>query len=197
MWVRQTEGDNLDSWLDYYERLGITHITMGAVIMRKRSGAKNWLRLQDIPEGSIRPAGEYIRRLFRAEDFIAALPAEEALLDARLKAAPDHVIRQELRPGDNGDYAATQMTIEWPGGLGPSATLDLPAMRMLSLSNGERTLREIVREIEGLAKVSTEEFTSVVIESARAMLRGGFLIPEDHIDPENSEGKEVVYGAST
>jgi hypothetical protein len=165
--------------------------------MRKRSGGKNWLRLQDIPEGSIRPAGAHILRLFRAEDFIAALPADDALLDARLKAAPNHVIRQELRRSGDGDYSVTAMTIELLEGLGHNATLDLAAMRMLALCNGERTLREIAREIEGLGEASTREFTGGVIESARAMLRGGFLIPPDVSESEDSKGKEVVYGAST
>lgn len=197
MWVKQTQGDDLESWLEYYERLGITHITMGAVIIRKRSGGGNWVRLQEMPEGEIRPAGEQIRSLFRSEDFLAALPNEQALAEARLKTVPAHKIRQQLSPTGDGDYAITQMTVELLEGLGNNATLDLAAMRILALCDGQRTLAQVAREVESVTEASPEETLSGVLQSAAAMLRGGFLVPSDDTHPETSERKEAVYGAST
>ena len=66
----------LDRWLDYLREYRIEAIGYGAVVLRRRSAASNWVRLDDIPIDRLEPASEHTLRVFEAEDYLAALPAE-------------------------------------------------------------------------------------------------------------------------
>src|SRR6266567_4869482 len=47
----ETYGAALDRWTDYYRREGIDQIAFGAVVLRRRSGADNWVRADSFRAG--------------------------------------------------------------------------------------------------------------------------------------------------
>jgi hypothetical protein len=46
----------LDRWLEYLRRSGIEAVGYGAVVLRRRSGGSNWVRLDEIPIDRLEPA---------------------------------------------------------------------------------------------------------------------------------------------
>ena len=45
----------------------------GAVVLRRRSGTANWVRIDEIPIERLEPATEHTLRVFAAEDYLADL----------------------------------------------------------------------------------------------------------------------------
>jgi methylase of polypeptide subunit release factors len=73
----------VDRWLDHYRREGIEAISHGVIVLRRRSGGRNWVRAIEVPGSPTGPAGDHLLRLFEARD-----RRDEASLSARFVAAP-------------------------------------------------------------------------------------------------------------
>ena len=88
-WLQQSVGESsdqygrlLDEWLAHFDRQGIGMITPGAVILRRRSGGRNWIRAEEAPTGGTGACGDQIERVFAAQDLLSSLPDEEACWQA-------------------------------------------------------------------------------------------------------------------
>ena len=58
----------VDRWLDYYRREGIQAVSEVMVVLRRRTGGRNWVRAIEIPGSPTGPAGDHVLRLFEARD---------------------------------------------------------------------------------------------------------------------------------
>ena len=58
----------VDRWLEYYRREGIEAISDGMVALRRRAGARNWVRAIEVPGSPTGHAGDHVLRLFAARD---------------------------------------------------------------------------------------------------------------------------------
>ena len=84
----ESYGEVLDDWLAYYERLGITAIAYGAVVLHRRTAAANWVRVDPLPAGRLEPASDHIQRVFAAGDHLQGVSDDAALLHERFRVPP-------------------------------------------------------------------------------------------------------------
>jgi methylase of polypeptide subunit release factors len=173
-WLRHEVGRDpdayaaaVDRWLEYFARLGIEAIAVGAVILRRRSGP-NWVRADELHGDRLRPASGHILRVFAAQDFLAT---GSSLLDERLVPAPHARLEQKLEFLD-GWQAAASITLA--DGLGVRATLDPGATAMIAALDG-RPFGDVVRELARTEGDSEEATARTLVPIAREMLAAGFL----------------------
>jgi hypothetical protein len=174
-------GTTLDRWLAYFDRLGIEGIAHGAVVLRLRSGARNWVRADELPPGRLDSASDHIGRVFAAQDFLAELPDEQALLDQRFELVPRDLLEQRvvLR---QGSWIVDGITVSLEEGLGFRVEVDSHTVRLLASLDGRRTLAELV---DGLASSiqadehGRDQLAAGVLPVLRSLFELGFLARAD------------------
>jgi methylase of polypeptide subunit release factors len=164
----------IDRWLEYFERLEIEGIAVGAVILRRRSGA-NWVRADELTGDRLRPASDHILRVFAAQDYLAGLADERALLGERLLLAEDARLEQRVVLSGR-EWSIDEITLALEQGLGFRASLDQATAGMLAALDGVRTLGEVAGELARLEGATREAFEQALLPAARAMLAAGFLV---------------------
>lgn len=182
-WLRQeAQGDaaaaagQLDDWMKYYESAGIGRISYGAVMMRKRSGVRNWARFEDIPiDITLNPCGGQIERLFDAEDLLRDLPDEAHLLDQRLRVHPDHYVEQRLAARGEG-WELDAIKLHVTSGMDFCANIDPPTMQFLAGLDGTRTVREACAPVAEQLGRTVEEVTPICLAMTKRLLRTGLLM---------------------
>jgi len=170
-------GSAIDRWVDYYRREGIEQIAFGAVILRKRSGASNWIRADSFQAGGGSSAG-LLLRVFEAEDFLRALGDDSKLLDERFALVPEHRLEQKLR-ADGGAWQLEEGTLTLTQGISFHGSLDMGAAQLLQHLDGRLTLREAVveasRELE-LSRSDAVTLAQTGLAMTRRLYQLGFLI---------------------
>jgi hypothetical protein len=131
----------LDRWLEYFSQEGIASISHGAVTLRRRTAAKNWIRAEELPTNRLLPASLHMLRIVAAEDFLAELARPEDLLDEWLALVEAHQLDQRLaaREGALG-HVHTSLLLE--EGLGFVIGIDLETAELLPALDGSSTARE-------------------------------------------------------
>ncbi len=166
-------GRILDEWLAYYERLGIVAIAYGAVILRRRSGAQSWVRVDPLPAGRLQPATDHIRRVFAAQDDLSGVRDDTALLDVRFRPAPAlHVTNTADASGQDGS-----LLLSLDEGLGFQATIDAPTLHLLQRLRAGR-LREALGDAaaaDGIAVPDRPRFMSAGATLARRLYGMGLI----------------------
>ena len=168
----------LDRWLDYLRRYRIEAIGYGAVVLRRRSAASNWVRLDDIPIDRLEPASEHTLRVFEAEDYLAALPAERALLDERFELVEAHRLEQELQCRD-GRFEVLSQTLVLTEGLAFRAGLDRSTTMLLPHFGQGRRLADVLAAAAADLELKDDErerFATAALAVVRRLLELGFLV---------------------
>lgn len=169
----------LDRWLGYYARLGIESLEYGAVTLRRRETGPNWLQLDELPESMTGPAGEHVRRVFAAHDYLASLPAPEAALGHAFALADDQRLDQTLRVRD-GEFVIERTLLRLEQGLPFEGIVDGYALHVLSRCDGTRPLGELLDEVAAAAGLDRDSFVASSLAVVRRLLELGFLVPPDH-----------------
>jgi hypothetical protein len=142
-------------------------------------------------ELATRPTGNAstaIQQAFAAQDRLGELASREALFAACFRVPPALRVAQVAAMRD-GRFQPEGSELRLEGGLPFEATADAGTLRLLQLSDGRRTLGEIVGEMGG---PQTSGFAESVGETARRLVTLGFLVPAE----EAGEGRkdEVAIG---
>ena len=172
--VDMTEyGKVLDEWLAYYERLGIQAIAYGAVVLRRRRAAKNWIKVDPLPAGRLEPASQHIQRVFAAQDHLQVVTDDGALLDERFRV-PD-TVRITRTAGVTGPIGDPQLSLN--EGLGFQAEIDDNIVLILQRLGGGR-LRDALGAAAtagGIAGMDRAKFVSSGATLVRRLYAMGFL----------------------
>jgi SAM-dependent methyltransferase len=158
----------LDEWLDYLRRLGIEAIGHGAVILRRRSGGRNWTRRDRVNLERLEQASDHILRVFRTQDYLEALDDDRRLLDETIALVEQHHV-EETRRG--AELEGTVLSLD--EGLGFRTALDEYTAALVPLLDGTRPLREVLSQ---LAVGDAERFESAALPAVRRLLELGFLM---------------------
>lgn len=134
----QETAARVEQWVDYYAGEAIERIAIGAIVMRKRSGA-NWVRGVEAPSGPSAPGGEQLARMFAGGDVLAA--GDEALLASRWVPVDGHRLEQSLV--FDGAFTATAAVLTQPG-LNVSARIDAQAAALVTAIDGRATVGELL-----------------------------------------------------
>lgn len=166
----------LDRWQQYYQRLGIQSLSLGAVILRRRSGGRNWLRTDGLPENSSDSCSDHILRIADAEDHLAAHTNDEELFAQTFRLAEDQQVRQTF-VCRNGALLLDQMDVQLTRGLRLRGVLGPSALQLLARCDGRRTLDQIIAGLAQSARSSVEETRQQVGALVRQLASCGFLVP--------------------
>ena len=181
-WLREDIGDDPDasgavtnSWVGYLERLGIEGVSYGAVILRRRSGAENWVRSDRLHGDRLRQASDHILRVFEAGDFLAGIADARALLAERLVPAEQTELEQRSVFRD-GAWVVDSIELSLQEGLAFNAALDPVIAGMLAALDGKRTLDDVVADMARLQAADRASVEESVLSVAAEMLAAGFLV---------------------
>jgi len=167
-------GEAIDRWVAYLQRLGIEGVAYGAVVLRRRSGAGNWISANELPPDRLTPASDHILRVFEAQDYLAGLADDRELLDGTFALAPHDLLEQrgEFR---NGGWQLVEVTATLQDGLGLRAGLDPMTVELLTGLDGIRKLRRVVEEQARRSQVDRGALEGDAIGLVRGLLGAGFL----------------------
>ena len=133
----------LERWLDSFRQLEIEAVGYGAIVLRRRSEAANWVRVDEIPIERLEPATEHTLRVFAAEDLLATLPDASALLEERFELVAAHRLEQELVCRD-GRFDVESQTLALTEGLAFRAGLDRSTAMLLPHFAAGRRLADVL-----------------------------------------------------
>jgi methylase of polypeptide subunit release factors len=181
-WIRQQESspqgfqEELRTWLDYYEREGISAISWTFVTMRKRSGADNWFALSELELPMDDRCGNHVKRCFQGYDAIARhTPAE--LLELCPRVSSDSRLEQSFAPDDEG-WSPDASRLVTAKGLPIEGGVDVHVANMLVRCDGKTPLAEIFHRTAEDANVEYEAMLPECLKIAQRLFEGGHLILE-------------------
>jgi methylase of polypeptide subunit release factors len=171
----------LDRWLAYLSAEGIEAIGYGAVVLRRRDGADNWVREDDTDLERLESAGDHTLRLFDAEDFLRGLADDRELLDRPIALAARHRLEQTVA-WENGHASVEAQTLKLDEGFGFRIGVDRYTAGLLPHFDGlaplEQVLSRAAEQIE-LAPDERERFVPAALPVVRRLIALGFLVPAD------------------
>jgi SAM-dependent methyltransferase len=180
-WNRNADRDDYeastDRWLAYYRKQEIEAIGMGAVVLRRRTAGRNWVRTDQLPADPIGPCHEQILRVFAAEDLLSGL-TDADFLEQVLAAGDDHRLYQTLARRE-GEYRVEAAELRLSGGFGFRGVADGSTLELLRRCNGQRPLRTILSELAELAGIDPETLATAAVATVRRLVAMGFLLPAD------------------
>jgi SAM-dependent methyltransferase len=174
----------LDRWLEYLANLGAEGIAYGAVILRKREAASNWVRALEMPQGELQPAGEQIQRMFASQDFLERLDGDHDLLAERLVLAERNVVEQRVVLRGH-EWSIAESAIRLDEGLGFDAAID-PVIADLLASLDGRPLAELATELADRQKADPEVVAANTVAVMKGLLEAGFVVRADDPPTEAS-----------
>jgi methylase of polypeptide subunit release factors len=167
-------GKYLDEWTSYYEKMNIDVISAGAIILRRRSGGKNWFRAHSIDKGgSTGPSSDQIERIFAAEDLLQVLD-DRQLLQQKLVFDKNHRLEHQLFIED-GRWAVRGGFLHATKGIPFAGNVDMFIVNMLAACDGKRILREIIEEIATQMKHNSQECMTACLSAIRKLMQSGFF----------------------
>ena len=172
----QELGRALDAWIEHLRELGAEQVVEGAVILRRRGGGRNWVRVDTAPPGEFGAAGEHVHRVFATNDRLVGLD-DDALLDSVVTLTDAHRFETSFA-ARHGKRAEASTTIRLLDGLHFSAALDADMTDLLVRLDGRRTLREALVEAAraaGVEDAGIAEFARPAAAIARELLGRGLL----------------------
>ena len=171
----------LDRWLDYLREQKIEAVGYGAIVLRRRSGTTNWVRLDEIPIERLEPATEHTLRVFAAEDYLAALTDERALLEERFALVDAHRLEQALVWRD-GRFEVESQTLALTEGLAFRAGLDRSTAMLIPHFDSRRRLADVLAAAEAdldVAEDDRERYAAAALPVVRRLFELGFLVRAD------------------
>jgi len=168
-------GKYLDEWMEYYQQMGIGRISAGAIIIRRRSGRKNWFRAHTIGRGGcVGSSGDQIERVFAAEDLLETLHGDRQLLEQRLLFDEHHRLEHQLAVQD-GRWVVNAEHLYASEGVPFAGNIDMYIANLLAGCDGQRTLRELIAVMASHMQTDPETVTPTCLASVRKLMRSGFL----------------------
>ena len=182
-WNRSVEStpedfaERVDAWLEYYARLGIEAIAYGAIVMRRRSGGGNWTRMAELPASRPHAASDHLLRLFAAQDFLAATPAE-ALPDHRF-ALVERAYFDRTAHLEPGGWTETSAAVRLAEGIEFGVNLDRYGSALVPVLDGAEPVRNRLGPIAAELGVPETELAAFAAHLLRHLVEHGLAVPAD------------------
>jgi methylase of polypeptide subunit release factors len=170
----------LGRWLDYLGELGIEAVAHGAVILRRRSGGRNWTRKDQVPLDRLEQASDHVLRVFAGQDYLEGLDDNRRLLEARFTLVTQHRLEQTHVCRDGGaELQSTVLSLD--DGLAFRTALDEHTAQLVPLLDGRRQLREVLAQRTAELKLGDSEarrYEAAALPVVHRLVQLGFLLPE-------------------
>ncbi len=172
----------IDRWTTYFRDEGITALAYGAIVLRRRTGARtappgpNWIRSRELPnQPRVKPEA-HVLRLFTGPDLSMRFSDDNALAAQRLAIVNGATINTHLRMEPDGWAEAAEL--ELAEGLPFAAELDSFTAIFLAQLDGSTPLGEV---LDGFARANDappERVRASGIRIARELLEAGMAMVE-------------------
>jgi methylase of polypeptide subunit release factors len=168
----ESEGyaERVDSWLEYYARLGIENIAYGTIVVHKRRSDSNWVQSVALPAERLHDASEHLQRMFAAHDVL------DSVLDMPLVLA-DGVFVDRTGRLDDGVWAFVSAAVRLETGIGFGVNLDQYGAVLIGAFDGRQALRERLAAIAAELGAPEDEFTVFAERLARHLVEHGIAVP--------------------
>lgn len=168
-------GRCLDEWMAYYEQMGITRISAGGMVMRRRSRQSNWFRAHAIDKGCCTGScGDQIERIFAAEDLLQTLNDDRQLLEQRFLFDEHHRLEHQLAVQD-GRWAVNSEHLYASEGIPFAGNMDMYIASLLAGCDGRRTLCELIEAVADRMQTNPETVGPACLAAFRKLMQAGFL----------------------
>jgi methylase of polypeptide subunit release factors len=170
-----TFAEKLDEWTAYYERLGIRYVTIGTMVVRRRSAAANFFRASDLGGwGDLEDCGPQIERVFANQAILNSLADDDALLQLAPTLAPEHEL-VHAQCAQNGQWTTLRAQLLLAHGLRFAGNIDPVIGRLLANCDGSRTVGALVAGFCRQANLNPEALARPVAAVFRKLLENGLL----------------------
>jgi len=170
----------MEHWLANLQRLGAGRVSYGAVVLRRRSGGRNWFRADVSPSGvPTQPCSAQIERIFAAQDVLESLGNEDLLLGQKFVLTPEHQMEHFLT-AQGGQWVVRSARIKQTGGLPFEGNVDRLVGALLAGCDGQRTLDELVANLAGALGLDVPPMRLPCCRLIRTLLGWGFLTVAPH-----------------
>jgi methylase of polypeptide subunit release factors len=169
--------DAFERWMNYYDQHRIEAIDGGLITLRRRSGGRNWIRVDtDRERGG--PDGAGILAGFAGRDLLDGLDDGRAVMELRLLCPPEVRVSQRLRPTGSGwmvDRADGVL------GAGPrfEGELNPIVFHLLTLCRGHLPLSDVLAQAAARVGTDVETIREECLDAVRTLVLQGFLRPVD------------------
>lgn len=184
LWLSHTEGESAEDaaarfqgWLDYYRQARVEAISYGIILLRRRTGRKNWVRFDDAPQQFIGECGAEVERSFRVFDYLNELSTPSDLLDEPLHVSPHVRLDQECQAGAEQPWDVTRARLRLEHGFAYSGEVDAFVLAVVGGCRGTSPVREVVSELAASMSLSVEEALRRALPVLRLLVERGFLWP--------------------
>lgn len=184
VWIKGNELDRdtyrrkLNAWVEYFQRAGIRRLYTGVIVIRRRSGAENWLVAENNSLGvdlSPENASDQVERLFAARDLVQSLGADRArLLDTPMRLTRDHRMSTSSRV-ENGQWLADSRHLFQTRGYPFQGSISPMIADLVARCDGVLTPRQLLTEVSGRVGATPEQLFEVHLETFERLLLTGFL----------------------
>jgi hypothetical protein len=161
------------AYADYFQGLGVTSISEGLVALRRRSGVRNWVQMENLPPRNPSQFGDAVYRYFTASDAIEQIG--DGLLDLKLRLAPSTFVETSRRWNGNAWEEGTYR-IRQGSGFEFDAAVDVSIANLVRRCDGTVQLRDLVTSLARDAKVPFEAISQSCLKMMRSMLQKGFFV---------------------
>ena len=168
-------GEAVDRWLAYFREEGIGALAYGSIVMRRRTGAANWVRNRELPNEPRRRPEAHLLRLFTGQDLSSDLASDDALAGLRLALAPGATITSRLRRREDEWAEAAEFTLD--EGIPFSAELDSFTAQFLARLDGTTSLGDVLAAFAVQHQAPADQVRASGLQMARSMLEQGFAEP--------------------
>ena len=161
-------------WAQFYRQRGIGFICTGAVILRKRSRGRNWVRTDLMPHRPTGPAGDHILRVFEAQDHLQSSGSDDDLLDGVFSLVDGHLLDQRMSYRAHR-YESPEARLYLENGVGLGVDVDPLVTHVLFRLDGTVPLRRIIDEAATDTGIERQQLTEVTLGSIRRLFGLGML----------------------
>ena len=165
--------EKFNSWLDYYRKHKVEQICGGVLMLRRRSG-KNWLRIEECPLELREPFGQSVEDVFATQTLLSRHPDDEELMQSKPRLASGVRLDQQFQLQD-GHWTQASLQMKFERGLPGSINLEFAVADFLATCGGDRSLREIVKELSLRVNASEPEIGKQCCGVVRRLAERRFL----------------------
>jgi hypothetical protein len=181
-WILSTEtreptrvAQRYEAWVEYLEREGIEAVSYLLITLRRATGGKTWIQIDDPPCQIVGPCGDELLQFFAWRAAFGDARGAEDWLRRRLRLAPGIRIEQAFTMTAHG-LTLDHVRVNKTGGLQYPLAIHENVARLLAGCDGSHPLRELVEDLSHGLGVGLDEAVAVVLPVVRMLLERAVLV---------------------
>jgi methylase of polypeptide subunit release factors len=178
--IRETTQDTgrdqelYEGYMEYYRSRGVQAIHDGLIVMRRRGG-KNWVRIEEVPKTPNGDLGELILSTFAAHDLLLEMESDEKLLAIKPRLA-GHVRLEQVCNQSGNSWHAESLTLRLTRGFPFHWKVQPLVAEFLATCDGTRTAGEAVEALAESANAPVDIVRRECLAMMRKLIERGFVV---------------------